>query len=129
MRLKSDAPEFYHRAISPPLHLIEAASKRIDEYVAAGIIEKVPPQKPIRYCSAMLIVEKPHKKGEVRLVGHFVRLNKYFDRLVIKPYEKVEDFMAKMNGCKVFGKTDLKDGHYLVFVSTASSAALGTLVL
>ena len=120
LRLNSKAEEFFHRAISPPLHLIDAASKRLDEFVEAKILEKVPPHVPIKYCSSLLVIEKPHKKGEVRLVGHFVRLNKYFDRLVIKPYEKVEDFMSKMNGCKVFGKTDLVNGYQQLALSEES---------
>ena len=120
IKLTSSAEEFIHRAAPCPIHLQDAGSKRISEFEKNGIWEKLPPNHPIRFCSSVLMCEKPPKAGSkeirVRIVGNFKKINGFLKRNVIVPAPRVEEFMSKMSGCLYFGKTDLVDGYNQIVI-------------
>ena len=107
LQLTEDAQPFFHRAAPVPLHLKDAASERIKTYVRTGIFVPVPPNVPLKYVSALLVIDKGN--GKVRLVGNYCKLNTYLRRAAYVPAPRVEDFLDKMRGSRYFAKADITD--------------------
>ena len=118
LQLTDDAMEFYHKAVPVPIHLIDNATARLQEYIKTGLFEHVPPNEAILFCSRLLIIEE--KKDKLRLVGDYRQLNKYLRRHVIMPTPRVEDFLSKMRGARYFFKTDMNKGYWQISLSPRS---------
>ena len=75
IQVKPGSTPFFQRAAPCPLHLRKPAKERLDYFVKLGILEPLPVGTPVKYASRMLVVPKPNKPDEVRLVADFKRLN------------------------------------------------------
>ena len=124
LKLADGVQPFYHRAAPVPIHLKEAATKRIKEFVEAGLYVPVPTNTPLKYVSALLVLDKG--KGKVRLVGNYVPLNKYLYRSMYIPAPRVENFLDTMRGANYFAKIDLNN-FYGQFKLSPQSQKLCTL--
>jgi transposase InsO family protein len=118
--MKKGEPGFYRKAIHVPLYLAVYADRRLEEFVQQGIMEKVPDGEPVDQCCSLLVLPKPNKPDEVRLVGDFKPLNKLLKRSVIMPAPRVQDFLKKMRGMRYFFKCDLNHGYNQIELSEAS---------
>ena len=56
-----------------PLHLRDAVKAKLDALVARGIIEPIPANEPVIWCSQLLVQQK--KDGSLRLVIDLQHLN------------------------------------------------------
>ena len=66
-KLKKDI-EFFYRPPIVPIHLREKATERLLEYVRLGLFEFVPTGQPVKYCSALLVIDEGTK---VRFTGDY----------------------------------------------------------
>ena len=122
--LKEGAEPFFIRAIPCPVHLKDNALARLKQFVDAGILKKVPIDEPITFCSPMLVIPKPNKPKEVRLVVNFKKLNSLLSRTQLMPGVRLEEFLQKMNGNKYFFYADMKDAYLQIPVDKESSKLL-----
>ena len=124
LKLSDEVRPFYHRAAPVPIHLKDAATKRIKEFVAAGLYVPVPPNAQLKYVSALLVLDKGN--GKVRLVGNYVPLNKFLYRSMYVPAPRVENFLDTMRGSKFYAVLDIVD-FYSQFRLSKSSQEMCTL--
>ena len=68
------SPVAVHMPSPVPLHWKAAVKQGLDRNVALGVLEKVPVNEPVKWCSRMLITPKPD--GSPRWVVDFTALNK-----------------------------------------------------
>ena len=107
LKLSDEARPFYHRSAPVPIHLKDAATKRIKEFVKAGLYVPVSANAQLKYVSALLVLDKG--KNRVRLVGNYVPLNKFLYRSMYVPAPRVENFLDTMRGSKYYAILDLND--------------------
>ena len=75
LEVKPGSVPFVLRAIPCPIYLRKPALKRLNSFVKLGILIPLPVNYPISYCSPLLVVPKPNKPDEVRLVANYKKLN------------------------------------------------------
>ena len=119
LQLKNDATPFVTRACNVAIHLRAAALERLEYFEKIGIMEKLPPNYPIKFLSPLLVVPKPGKV-EVRLVANFKMLNLRLYRTRESPATKLEDFMQKTRGARFYFKLDLKHGYHQLVLDDKS---------
>ena len=119
LKIKEGSEPFVIKAIPCPIHLREPAQERLDYFVKLGILEPLPIGYPIRYCSPLLVVQKPNKK-EVRLVVHYKRLNQQLDRTRHVPAVGLQEFCRVTQGFKYWFRLDLKDAFHQLRLSESS---------
>ena len=124
LQLSEDARPFYHRSAPVPIHLKDAATKRIKEFVKAGLYVPVSANAQLKYVSALLVLDKG--KGKVRLVGNYVPLNKYLYRSSYVPAPRVENFLDTMRGSRYYAILDIND-FYSQFKLSKKSQEMCTL--
>ena len=93
------------------------ALERLDYFVQLGILKPSPVGRPITYCSPMLVVQKPNKPGEVRLVVNYKRLNLQLSRTRHVPAVGLRDFCRVTQGFQFWFRLDLKDAYHQLRLS------------
>ena len=119
LTLNEDATPFVHKACNVAIHLRPMALERLQYFEKIGVMQKLPPNYPIKFLSPLLVVPKPGKE-EVRLVANFKLLNLRLRRTNESPATKLEDFMQKTRGSKYFFKLDLKHGYHQMVLTEES---------
>ena len=106
-QLTEDATEFYHKGTQLPIHQRDATTARQKEYIATKIFEYVSDTEPIKYCSALLVIDEGKK---IRLTGDCRKLNQFLKHYCIMPAPRVEDFREKMRCASYYLKTYMAKG-------------------
>ena len=119
LQLKKDSTPFVNKACNVAIHLRAKALERLEYFEKIGIMEKLPPNYPIKFLSPLLVVPKPGKT-EVRLVANFKMLNLRLYRTRESPATKLEDFMQKTRGARYYFKLDLKHGYHQMVLDEKS---------
>ena len=102
-----------HRRI--PFHMREKVEKELQRLEQLDIIEKV--DGPTEWVSPIVVA--PKKNGEIRLCVDMRQANKAIKReRHITP--TIDDIIAKLNGAKVFSKTDMNQGFHQCVLSHGS---------
>ena len=73
-----------------PLHFKKEADKLVRDLLEKGVIEKVPANERVEWCSPGFFVPKPN--GKVRLVTDYRQINKFIDRPV-HPFPSCRDII------------------------------------
>ena len=121
LKLKPDATPFIARPIPCPLHLRPKASERFDQMKEEGIVKKVHSNEVVKFCSSMLIVPKPNKPNEPRIVVSFKELNARLEPLAKTPTPRVEDFLQVIRTFKYFFKVDLRHAFWQIPLTERAS--------
>ena len=105
-------------------HLMEPLQKRLQEFVEQDIMEKVPDQEPITWCSPMVVQPKPKNPNDIRLSLDLRTLNKSMlrTRQVQAPITK--DFITAFKDCRIFSKLDLNHGYHQFVIDPQSRQAM-----
>ena len=102
-----------------PLHYKKEADKLIADLLSKGVIEKVPVNENVEWCSPGFFVPKPN--GKVRLVTDFRQLNKFIDRPV-HPFPSCRDIIHNIHSSsRWFLKFDAVHGYFQVPLDASSS--------
>ena len=109
--------EFFYRPPIVPIHLREKATERLLEFVRLGLFEFVPPGEPVKYSSALLVIDEGLK---VRFTGDYRYLNQFIANTTVTPPQKLENYLEKMQGARWFLKTDLNKGYWQLRLSEKS---------
>ena len=92
-----------------PLPLMEKIQRKLEDMVAAGVIEPV--DEPTEWCAPMVYVGKPD--GDIRICVDLTRLNKNVER-ELHPMPVVEHTLGQLTGAKVFSKLDANSGFWQI---------------
>ena len=109
--------EFFYRPPIVPIHLREKANERLLEYVRLGLFEFVPTGQPVKYSSALLVIDEGTK---IRFTGDYRYLNQFIANTTVTPPLKLENYLEKMQGARWFLKTDLNKGYWQLRLSEKS---------
>ena len=120
LKLKEGTQPFFLKAIPCPIHLRKQAQERLDYFIKLGILEPLPIGHPVKYCSPLLVVPKPHKQ-EVRFVVNYKKLNEALCRTRHVPAVGLQDFCRVTNGFKWFVRLDLRDAYMQIKLSEQRS--------
>ena len=91
-----------------PFHLRKKIDAKLDELLAADVIEPAPVTEATPWVSPLLAVPKG---DDIRLVIDMRQPNKAIER-VRHPIPTVDETLEKYNRCTVFSKIDLKHGYF-----------------
>ena len=113
LKVKDDpsiVPLYVSTARKYPVHLEEAARKKLFELEKQGIIARC--KEPTTWCSPSFFV--PKKDGDVRFIADFSRLSKAVERPV-HPFLCVSDALRSVPpGMKYFCTLDAKQGYFQI---------------
>ena len=123
IHLRRDDPDYKPLRISiarrTPLHFKGAADRLIKELLERGVIEKVPTNEDIEWCSPGFFVPKPD--GKVRLVTDYRQINKFISRPV-HPFPSPKDIVRGVKPTSSwFLKFDAVHGYFQVPLDEESS--------
>jgi hypothetical protein len=93
-------------------HVMEPIQKRLQEFVEQDIMEKVPDQEPITWCSPMVLQPKPMNPNDIRLSLDLRTLNKSMLRTRQVQAHIAEDFITSFKDWRIFSKLDLNHGYH-----------------
>ena len=82
LRFRTDIPIIPYKCTNSrpiPFALREAARKEVEEQIKLGIIERVPPNAHLEWCSRGMVLAKDNAR-DCRIVCDNVELNKFLDR-------------------------------------------------
>ena len=99
-----------------PFQLREKVDKKLDELLAADIIEEVP-EGPTSWISPLVIIPKPD--GDIRVCVDMRRANEAIVR-ERHPIPSVEELLHRLNGSTMFSKLDLKWGFHQITLDKES---------
>jgi hypothetical protein len=105
-------------------HLIEPLQKRLQEFVEQDIMEKVPDQEPITWCSPMVVQPKPKNPNDIHLTLDLRTLNKSMLRTRQVQATITEDFITAFKDCRIFSKLDLNHGYHQFVIDPQSRQAM-----
>ncbi|CAB4037535.1 Hypothetical predicted protein [Paramuricea clavata] len=105
-------------------HLMEPLQKRLQEFVEQDIMEKVPDQEPITWCSAMVVQPIAKNPNDIRLSLDLRTLNKSMLRNCQVQAPITEDFITAFKDCRIFSKFDLNHGYHQFVIDTQSRQAM-----
>ena len=100
-----------------PYHMMGPLKQRINQFVQEGIMEEVPEQESIGWCSPLVVQPKPKNPKDIRVSLDLRVLNKSMERTRQVQAQITEDFIAMFKDCKVFSKLDMNHGYHQ-FTST-----------
>lgn len=92
-----------------PLAVKPLVKERLNNLMAANIIEKVVDGMDTSFCSSMLVV--PKGKGDIRLVIDLRGPNRYIHRTPF-PMPTLEKILAELDGAKWFSTIDLSNAFF-----------------
>ena len=93
-------------------HLMEPLQKRLQEFVEKDIMEKVPDQEPVIWCSPIVAQPKLKNPSDIRISLDLRILDKSMLRTRYVQAPIVEDFITAFKGCSIFSKLDLNHGYH-----------------
>ena len=130
IHLRRDDPTYKPLRITTarrtPLHFKKEADKLIKDLLARGVIEKVPANENVEWCSPGFFV--PKSNGKVRLVTDYRQINKFIDRPV-HPFPSCRDIIHGVKpDSRWFLKFDAVHGYFQVPLD-AESARLTTFLV
>ena len=99
-----------------PFQLREKVGKKLDELLAADIIEEVP-EEPTSWISSLVIIPKPD--GDIRVCVDMQPANEAIVR-ERHPIPSVEELLHRLNGSTIFSKLDLKWGFHQITLDKES---------
>ena len=120
LHVKEDSQPFIQKAIPCSIHYRQRALERLDYFVKLGILEPLPNGYPIKYCSPMLVLPKPNKKEEIRLVVNYKRLNEQLSRTRHVPAVGLNDFCRVTRGFQYWFRLDLRHAFHQLLLSKKS---------
>ena len=95
-----------------PLHYKSEADKLINNLLETGVIEKVPPNENVEWCSPGFFI--PKSNGKVRLVTDYRQINQFIDRPV-HPFPTCKDIIRGiLPDSRWFLKFDAVHGYFQV---------------
>jgi hypothetical protein len=95
-----------------PYHLLEPQEHRINEFIESDIIEKVPEQEAIGWCSPLVVQPKSRNRKDIRVSLDLRILNQSMARTRHVQSPITEDFVNEFKDCTVFSKIDLNHGYH-----------------
>ena len=98
-----------------PYHMMEPLKQRINQFVQEGIMEEVPEQESIGWCSPLVVQPKPKNPKDIRVSLDLRVLNKSMERTRQVQAPITEDFIAMFKDClyvQVFSKLDMNHGYH-----------------
>ena len=107
-----------------PFQLREKVDKKLDELLAADIIEEVP-EGPTSWISPLVI---PKPDGDIRVCVDMRRANEAIVR-ERHPIPSVEELLHRLNGSTKFSKLDLKWGFHQITLDLMKVGILRRLLL
>ena len=110
--MKDDATPIAQKPLQVPNQLTGPLKQRLAEFKENDIIEPVPEDEAITWCSPLVMQPKPKNPKDIRACLDLRVINKsmMFTRQVQAPI--TEDFIRELKGCKVFSKLDLNHGYH-----------------
>ena len=120
LKVKEDSEPFIIKAVPCSIHYRKKALERLEYFVKLKILEPLPNGYPIKYCSPMLVLEKPNKKGDIRLVCNFKKLNKILSRTRHVPAVGINDFCRVTSGFQYWFRLDLRHAFHQLEMSPQS---------
>ena len=93
-------------------HLMEPLQKRLQEFLEKDIMEKVPDQEPVTWCSPIVVQPKPKNPSDIRISLYLRILNKSMLRTRYVQAPIAEDFITALKGCSILSKLDLNHGYH-----------------
>ena len=93
-----------------PYHLKERAQKAIEDMIQQGVIEEHPRDEPAPWVASVLA---PNDDGSLRVTMDARNVNKSLYPTNY-PIPRHEDIKAKLSGCRVFSKMDLKSAFWQI---------------
>ena len=123
IHLRREDPEYKPLKITiarrTPLHFKKEADKLVRDLLEKGVIEKVPANERVEWCSPGFFVPKPN--GKVRLVTDYRQINKFIDRPV-HPFPACKDIIRGiLPTSSWFLKFDAVHGYFQVPLDDESS--------
>ena len=130
LEMNTDAKPVAQKPRPVPYHLQKALKDWLDQGVKEEIFEKVPDGEAITWCSPLVVQPKP-KFTEMRseeLESHIIRASIDMripdqsmkrGRCVQSP--RVEDFIYRLQDCKIFTKLDLRQAYHQLALDKTSS--------
>lgn len=110
-------------------YLQRPLKKWIEKCVQEDIVEKVPEDEHIKWCSPLVVQPKPSflKTQKDQLEPHMIRAsvdlrvpNKFMERSRITQPPVVEDFTHKFHDCQIWSKLDLRQGYHQLMLDPES---------
>ena len=91
---------------------MEALKKRMEEFAFKDIMEKVPENESITWCSPLVVQPKPKNLNDIRISLNLGVLDKSMQctRQIQAPI--TEDFITRFKDYKVFSKLDMNHGYH-----------------
>ena len=108
-------PDRCHTIFRKPLKLC------LDQYVDDGILESVPPDEPVTWCSPVVVQPKPkyfhvpNDEAQTNVIRACIDLgvpNKFMERNRVTQGPVVEECIYNFHDCEVFSKLDLRSGYH-----------------
>ncbi|CAB3986704.1 Hypothetical predicted protein [Paramuricea clavata] len=110
--MNEDATLIAQKPRRVPYHLLEPLEQRINEFVESDIIEKVPEQEAIEWCSPRVVQPKAKNPKDIRVSLDLQILNQSMARTRHVQSPITEDFVNEFKDCTVFSKIDLNHGYH-----------------
>ena len=109
LHTKADAKPVAVQMRAMPYHLQERGHMAIEEMLTDGVIEEHPRHEPAPWVSNCVLAPKPD--GGIRITLDARAVNKAIEP-TNSPIPRPEDIKAKLAGCRVFSKMDLKSAFW-----------------
>ena len=110
--LAPGAKPFISRVRQIPLHWEDSVRKKLEEMVKQKVLAWCPPDMPVQFVSALVIVKK--RDGTPRVTVDFRMLNKYLSRSRITSKLTIENLITKLQGLKYFFTLDISDAFHQI---------------
>ena len=131
--MKETAARVAQRHRPVPYYLQKPLKLWLDQCVQDDIFESVPPDKPVTWCSPVVVQPKPkyvhipNDELQPNMIRACIDLrvpNKFTERNRIRLGPIVEDFIYKFHECAVFSKLDLRSGYHQLMLHPDSRAVV-----
>ena len=110
--LKSNTTPITQKPRRVAYHLLDPLKNRINEFVENDIMEEVPVQEAITWCSPLVVQPKPKNPNDIRVSLDLRVLNRSMERTRHVQAPITEDFITTFKDCTVFSKLDMNHGYH-----------------
>ena len=91
---------------------MEPLKKRINEFIENNIVEKVPVQEAITWCSLLVVQPKPKKPNNIRVSLDLRVLNWSMKKTRHVQVQLQKTLKTTFKDCTVFSKLDMNHGYH-----------------